>query len=226
MNPVAVVAAVVSGIAAAMLWCLIGSLTGYDLPPFVALFVGGIVGYGAIAFDGYGLCMAFCCAAICLASVFGGKVGGVYLELKEARDELAEQLNSKRYDAMKIDAYRLCTLPSSEYYEEFMVENGYAGSEPTDEDLARFTVVEVPVLHRLYTGNIDFGIWRELYVEKYLDYKMSGHTVAGLARAEIDLFDLIFAALSVAVTFGMLTNAAVARNARVSRAGDNNYYSP
>ena len=47
----------------------------------------------------------------------------------------------------------------------------------------------------------------------------------GVVTAETDVFDLIFAALSVTITFGMLTNAAVARNARESKVGEKNYYS-
>ncbi len=218
MNPVAVLGAVVSGVGAAVVWCLLGSITGYDLPPFLALMVGGIVGYGAVRFDGHGVCMAFCCAAICLVSVFGGKVGGVYIALKEARHDLTEQLNGERYDAMNAQAHSLYMLPSPEYYKGFMVANGYAGEDgASDEDLERFTAVEVPVLRRLYLRKIDIGDWRELYAEKYLDYNMSGHTVTRLVAAEFDLVDLIFAVLSVAVSFGMLTNAKVARNARESK---------
>ena len=217
MNPVAVLGAVVSGVGAAVVWCLTCSYTGYDLPPFLALMVGGIVGYGAVRFDGHGVCMAFCCAAICLLSVFGGKAGGVYIAMKAAKDDLAAQLNGERYDAMNAQAHSLCMLPSPEYYEDFMVENGYTGAGgATDEDLERFTAVEAPVLRRLYLGKIDIGTWRELYVEKYVDYNVSGHTVASLVAAESGLVDLIFAALSVAVAFGMVTNATVARNARES----------
>ncbi len=218
MNPVAVLGAVISGVGAAVIWTLIGYFTGYELPPFVALFVGGIVGYGAVSFDGYGVGMAFCAAAICFVSVFGGKVGGVYIAMKEARDDLAAQLDGYRYDAMNVQASSLFTLPSPEYYRDFMVENGYTGAGgATDEDLERFTAVEVPVLRRLYLRKIDIGTWRELYVEKYVDYNVSGHTVASLVAAESGLVDLIFAALSVVVAFGMVTNATVARNARESR---------
>ena len=97
MNPVAVLGAVFSGVGAAVIWTLIGFFTGYELPPFVALMVGGIVGYGAVSFDGHGVGMAFCAAAICFVSVFGGKVGGVYIAMKEARDDLAAQLDAHRY---------------------------------------------------------------------------------------------------------------------------------
>ncbi len=218
MNPVAVLGAVISGVGAAVIWTLIGFFTGYELPPFVALMVGGIVGYGAVSFDGYGVGMAFCAAAICFVSVFGGKVGGVYIAMKEARDDLAAQLDAHRYDAMNVQASALFTLPSTEYYRGFMVENGYTGGGgATDEDLERFTAVEVPVLRRLYTEKIDIGAWRDLYAEKYLDYNMSGHSVVSLVAADYGLLDFIFAALSVSVTFGMVTNATVARNARESR---------
>ena len=226
MNPVAVLGAVFSGVGAAVIWTLIGFFTGYELPPFVALLVGGIVGFGAVSFDGHGVRMAFCAAAICLVSVFGGKVGGVYIAVKEARDDLAAQLDGYRYDAMNVQAASLCTLPSSEYFKDFMVDNGYAGEgAATDEDLERFTAVEVPVLRRLYAEKIDIGTWRELYAEKYLDYNMSGHSVVSLVAAEYGLVDLIFAALSVSVAFGMVTNATVARNARESR-GVSDYWTP
>lgn len=215
MNPVAVIAAVVSGVASALLWTLIGYLTAYELPPFVALFVGGFVGYGAVSFDGHGVPLALCAAAISLFSVLGGKAGGVYVAAHEARDELADQLDLERFETMKDHAPSLCVLPSADYHRDFMIANGYAGSTVSDEELKRFNAVEAPVLRRLYAEQIDAQEWRGLYVETYLEYKMRGNSALRLVLEDIEVADIIFAILAAIVTFGMVTNATAARNEKL-----------
>lgn len=215
MNPVALLAAFVSGVAAALLWTLIGYLTAYELPPFVALFVGGIVGYGAVTFDGHGIQMAFCAAVISLLSVFGGMAGGVYVAMHEAREDLASQLNLERFEMMNDHAPSLCMLPSVDYHRDFMIENGYAGATVSDEELERFNAVEVPVLQRLYSEKIDIQEWRQFYVERYLHHMMRGSSVVGLVADGIEVVELVFALLAAVVTFGMVTNATAARNEKL-----------
>jgi len=218
MNPASMLGAVFAGVAASVAWCLLGYFTGYDLPAFSALLVGGIVGFGAVSLDGNGVPLAFFCAFVSILSVLGGKAGAVYVAMAEAREQLAASLTDERYAAMKAHAPALGTLPSSAYYKDFMVENGYAeGGEVTGEDLERFEAVEVPVLRRLVAEGIGIGAWRKLYVEKYLDYTVSSHSVVGIVVSELGLVDLFFGALGVAITFAMVVSAGETRPRKVAR---------
>jgi hypothetical protein len=214
--------AVFAGAAASVAWCLAGYFTGYDLPAFSALIVGGIVGFGAVSLDGHGVPMAFFCAFVSIISVLGGKAGAVYVAMVEAREQLAASLTEERYAAMKVHAPALGALPSSDYYKDFMVENGYTqGDEVSGEDLERFEAVEVPVMRRLVAEGLSIGTWRKFYVEKYLDYTVSNHTVVGIVISELGLVDLFFGALGVAITFAMVVSAGETRRnvSRMTRVG-------
>lgn len=208
MNPVALLGAVFGGAAGALVWCLVAYFTGYDLPPAAMLAVGGIVGFAAVSLDGRGVSMAFCCSLICLVSIFCAKVGSVHLAMAAARDDLAAKLTEERYEAMLDQAPRLGMLPSSEYYKDFMVDNGYVEEQTvTDEDVERFNAVEVPVLRRLLAEKVDIETWRRLYAERYLQHTVSHHSAVRIVVSEFGLAELFFASLSVAITFGMVINA-------------------
>ena len=210
MNPVALFGAFFGGVVGAVIWGLITHFTGNELG-YVAWAVGGIVGYGAVALDGYGVGMAACCAVICIASIFCGKIGGMYAGLGAAKDELAARLTEEYYEEMVAETQAFSMLPSEGYYKDFMVENGYTETQSvSEEELARFTAVEVPTLRQLLTEQPGFETWRESYVERHLEYTFANSSLVDLVVSELDAMDMIFALLGVITAISMVMNAGAA----------------
>lgn len=214
MNPIALLGAALGGLLGAVIWCLVLHFTGYELP-YMQWAMGGLVGFGAASLEGRGVLTAFCCSLICLLSIFGGKVAGVHIAKKQARDELAALLTQERYETMSSQAPSFGTLPSPEYYGDFMVENGYVGGETvTEEDLERFEAVVAPVFRRLYAEKIDYREWSRFYAERHLSYMVSDQSAAGVVLSELNAIDIIFSCLGAVTAFAMVIMAASATRAR------------
>ncbi len=210
MNPVALFGAFFGGVVGAVIWGLITHFTGYELG-YVAWAVGGIVGYGAVALDGHGVGMATWCAVICLASIFCGKIGGMYAGRGEAKDEMAAMLTDENYGEMIAESQAFSMLPSEDYYKDFMVENLYTATQSvSEEELARFTAVEVPMFRQLFNEKIGIETWRESYVERYMEYTFTKSSLVDLVVSELDAMDMIFAILGVITAISMVLNAGAA----------------
>ena len=215
MNPVALFGAFFGGVVGAVVWSLVAHFTGWDMA-FLALVIGGIVGYGAVALDGQGVALALCCVVICLGAIFGGKMGRVYAGMGEVKDEVAAMQTEDRYKQMVEEAPAFARLPSADYYKDFMVENDYTqGSSATDDELEQFGAYIAPVLRRLWAERLNIETWRDYFAECYLEYHLSNHSIASVVLSRLGFADLFFSFLGVVTAFVMVVNAAEAERVRV-----------
>ena len=145
-SALAVLAAIVVGVAGAFVWKLIAVQFGYEFG-FIAWIVGGTIGFAATVFGARGRTVGVACAVITVLSIFAGKhmaVSHFYTEnyASAIASDYDQLIIQEMYDESMVDAEAFSSIDKNdEAIKVFMADYGY--SEEVSADLIADEELEI-----------------------------------------------------------------------------------
>lgn len=151
----ALIAAVIAGVAGAFIWKLISVQVGYEFG-LIAWVIGGAIGFAATLVGGKGPVVGATCALITVLSIFAGKhmtVSHFYSEefASVIADEFDQLIIQEMYDESMVDAEAFASIDKNDAaIKTFMADYGYSeevsAEAISDEELEYFQYEVQPYL--------------------------------------------------------------------------------
>ncbi len=152
---VALIAALVVGVAGAFIWKQIAVQSGYEFG-LIAWIVGGAIGFAATVSGGKGPAIGVACAVITVVSIFTGKhmiISHFYSEdfASAIAADYDEMIIQEMFDESMVDAEAFATIDKNDTaIKEFMADYGYSeevsAANISDEELESFQFEVQPFL--------------------------------------------------------------------------------
>ena len=200
--------AIGGAVVGAVVWAAIAYFANYEIG-WIAWGIGLAVGGGCVALGGRGQQLAVVCAALTLVSILGGKYLGTKLIFEKVLSEGIGVVSQEQYDTWKTDWTAFAKLPaqpSDEQLRQFMSEYEYHAEAPDDippADVEEFRLDNAPFLRGMAERSPSIGDAQGVAAEVLA----SNVSIIDLVVDELNLMDLLFAALGIASAFGLVQRA-------------------
>ncbi len=195
-NLKAISAAAIAAILGAAVWLGIIVFFNYELG-LIAWGIGGLVGFAAATFGGYGEKVGIACGILAMLSIFGGKFLSYEYIINETYDDMRpiyeeQLLNANRYSAAKNSDHQLKQLMID-------LEYTYATSihDIYDEELQEFKQAAAQEFAMMALTQPSFESWMEM---TFSDNGLSISTF-DMMKEDFGLIDIIFLILGVGTAF-------------------------
>lgn len=200
MKPVAILGACIGGLIGALIWAGITYAFEYEIG-YMALAVGALVGFGAVALGGSGEKVAACCSVIAVVSILGGKVLAISMFM-------GNSLSTELYALLEPDAEAYAEVRTDWDVRRFMVEMGYteAGSagEVSPQELQNFQNSFGPVLEDMVENRPGLKEWRDSETAQTflagIEDQMEVSTLDVL-KSSFSIIDIIFFVLGIVTAY-------------------------
>lgn len=195
-----ILAAALAAVVGAVAWGVIAVMSGYEVG-YVAWGIGALVGFAASLAGGRGNGLAWGCALLTLAAIFGGKMLSFSWSLDGVVDEVATQEGYAEF-VHDVEGFQRIDPSSDAELHEYMVEYGYTPQFKLDGEvgpaLAEFREAHQPRLTREGGVVPSYDEWRGEVRDLLGEIPVMDAVTEDLAP-----MDLLFALLGVLSAFKM-----------------------